>query len=178
MPQRRRIFKKFINFLHFTPKLPPLGKYTISCLLSQMLHTKFGKDWPNSSWEDDVNRQTTHDNGCQPIAISHLNKSGDLKLNQSVKNNHKLSNFLLWWLKCFCHMSVPVLRGPRKMTEVLSDSKREATDMTLISPFGDLPQKQTYTIVIKQRKNNFSSYNTIKHKILTSDSLETTIPPI
>ena len=27
------------------------------------------------------------------------------------------------------------------MTEVLSESKREATDMTLISPFGDLSKK-------------------------------------
>lgn len=38
------------------------------------------------------------------------------------------------------------------MTEVLSESKREATDMTLISPFGDLPKKTTNKMVIKQRK--------------------------
>ena len=49
------------------------------------------------------------------------------------------------------------------MTEVLSESKREATDMTLISPFGDLPKKETNKMVIKQRKNSFYTYNTMKH---------------
>lgn len=50
------------------------------------------------------------------------------------------------------------------MTEVLSESKREATDMTLISPFGDLSKKTTNKMVIKQRKKkSFSTYNTMKH---------------
>ena len=56
----------------FTPKLPLLGvrgvmKFTKSCLLTlQMLHTKFGKDWPCSSCEkmltDDAQRTTTDAN--------------------------------------------------------------------------------------------------------------------
>ena len=50
-----------------------------------MLHTKFGKDWPSSSWEEDVNgRRTTDDDGRQTIAIGHLSDSGDLK-----DDNHK-----------------------------------------------------------------------------------------
>ena len=57
-------------------------KFTISCLLTlQMLHTKFGKDWPSSSWEEDVNaRRTTDDDGRQPRAIGHLSDSGDLNI--------------------------------------------------------------------------------------------------
>ena len=55
-------------------------KFIISCLFTlQMLHTKFAKDWPSGSWEDDVNAlQTTHDER-QPIAIGQLSDSGDLK---------------------------------------------------------------------------------------------------
>ena len=56
-------------------------KLTISCLLNlQILYTKFGKDWPSSSLGEDVNaRHTTDDDGRQPIAISHLCDSVDLK---------------------------------------------------------------------------------------------------
>ena len=63
-------------------------KFTISCLLTlPMLHTKFGKDWPSSSWEEDVNgrctrhtaQHTTDNVGPQPTAIGHLSDSGDLK---------------------------------------------------------------------------------------------------
>ena len=57
-------------------------EFTISCLLTlQMLQNKFGKDWPSSSSEEDINgRRKTHDDRRQPIAIGHLGDSGDLKL--------------------------------------------------------------------------------------------------
>ena len=61
-PGVEKIFKKYLNFtFFFTPKWIPLGvgfiKLTISCLLTlKMVHTKFGKVWPSSSWEEDVNR--------------------------------------------------------------------------------------------------------------------------
>ena len=69
--------KKCINFTLFTQKLPPLWvgvmQFTISCLTTlQMLHTK-DKDWPSSSWEEDVNGWCTpHEDGRQPIAIGHM----------------------------------------------------------------------------------------------------------
>ena len=45
----------------------------------QMLHTKFGKNWPSSSWEEAVHGWQTMDNdGRQPIAIGHLSDSSDL----------------------------------------------------------------------------------------------------
>ena len=75
-------------------------KLTISCLLTlQMLHTKFGKDWPSSSWEEDVNaRHTTDDDGRQPIAIGHLSYSADLK------NSVDLTNFYYkLWTKYHIH---------------------------------------------------------------------------
>ena len=55
-------------------------KFTITYLLTlQMLHTKFGKDWPSSSWEEVNGRRRSHGR-LQPIAISHLSDSGDLKI--------------------------------------------------------------------------------------------------
>ena len=102
MPLSREedFFKKYINFTLLTPKLPPLGveglqiykKITFSCLFTlQMLHTKFGKYWPSSSWEEDVNgRRTTEDaqrtttDAGQSIAIGHLSDSGDLKINMKM----------------------------------------------------------------------------------------------
>ena len=61
MPQsNENIFKEIQQFFTFYPKLTsPLGgvgglmKFKNSCLLTlMMLHTKFGKDWTHSSWED------------------------------------------------------------------------------------------------------------------------------
>ena len=53
-------------------------KFTISCFLTlQMLHTIFGKDWPSSSREEDINgRRASQDDGRQPIGIGHLSDSG------------------------------------------------------------------------------------------------------
>ena len=80
--------------------LPPLGGggHEISCLLTlQMPHTKFGWDWPISSWEEDVDaRRTTDDDGRQPIAIGYLSYSGDLK---TMVLYRKLWNFDLLWKK-------------------------------------------------------------------------------
>ena len=47
------------------------GGHDISCLLTlQMLHSKSGKDWPSTSWEDDFKRRRTTDNDRrQPIAV-------------------------------------------------------------------------------------------------------------
>ena len=54
------------DFLRSTSILPhnnlSLGngimKFTFFGLLTlQMLHTKYGKDWPSSSWEQDVNER-------------------------------------------------------------------------------------------------------------------------
>ena len=80
-------FLRNTSILNFLPQnYLPFGwgvmKFTISCLLTlQMLHTKFGKDWPSSFWGEDVNAQpTTDDDGRQPIAIGHLSDSGDLKI--------------------------------------------------------------------------------------------------
>ena len=54
----------YINFSLFTPSyLPNGGGYEIYNFLTiQMLHTKFGKDGFNSSWED---------NNDQAIAMGH-----------------------------------------------------------------------------------------------------------
>ena len=75
------------SILHILPQnYLPLGwrvmKLTSSCLLTLLtLPTKFNKDWPNSSWEEDVNgRRTTHDHGRQPIARGHLSDSADIKI--------------------------------------------------------------------------------------------------
>ena len=48
MPGLEKIFKKYINFALFTPKIPPFEvgvmKFTISCLLTlQTLHTNLVK---------------------------------------------------------------------------------------------------------------------------------------
>ena len=82
---REEDFLRNIAILHFLPQnYLPFGlgvmKFTISGLLPlMMLHTKFGKDWPSSFWEEDVNAwRTTDDDGRQPIAIGHLSHSGDL----------------------------------------------------------------------------------------------------
>ena len=59
---------KNTSILHFSPqKYLPLGlgvmKFTSSCLLTlQMLHTKFGKDWPSSFWDVNGRRTTHYDN--------------------------------------------------------------------------------------------------------------------
>ena len=48
----------------------------MSCLLAlQSLHAKFGQDWPNSSWEKDVDGWRTMDtDGCH---LTHRNESSD-----------------------------------------------------------------------------------------------------
>ena len=83
----------FINtaVLHFLPQnfLPiwrGVVKLKISSFITlQMLHAKFGKDWPSTSWEEDVNaRRTTDDDERQPIAIGHLSDSGDLKTERTM----------------------------------------------------------------------------------------------
>ena len=60
MSGSKEIFsKKYrVTLYTFYPKLSPLGveghKFRISCLFTlQMLHTKFGKDWPYSFWEEE-----------------------------------------------------------------------------------------------------------------------------
>ena len=63
----------------------PLGervmKLTSSCLLTLLtLHTKFNKDWPNSSWEDVNGRRPTHNDARQPIARGYPSDSGDIKM--------------------------------------------------------------------------------------------------
>ena len=50
----KNIFKKYINFNFLSQNYLALGcrvtKFTISCLLTlEMLHSKFGKDWPSRS---------------------------------------------------------------------------------------------------------------------------------
>ena len=70
-------------------------------LTLHMLHTKFGKDWPNSSWKEDVNR-------CQPIAIGHLSDSGDLKRGKIVQmceksENNPVYSTLMGWGKEYIH---------------------------------------------------------------------------
>ena len=147
-----------------------------------MLHTKFSKYCPFSYWEEHVNRRCKINDARRQMP-THSNRSPEWikwprnKINQSKTIiNHQIFFCDGWNVFAMC---VPVLRGPRKMTEVLSESKREATDMTLISPFADLPKKQTNKMVIKQRrKKSFYTYNKMKHQILTSHSCETTIPHI
>ena len=56
-PRVEKIFKEIQQFYTFYPKITSRGlgggmKFTISCLLTlQMLHKKFGQDWPSSSRE-------------------------------------------------------------------------------------------------------------------------------
>lgn len=70
-----------------------------------MLHTKFGKDWPRNSWEEEVNRQRTKDNdGYQPIAkhvpVGHLSDSDDqINVIRSSRMNFITSCYLLWSLQ-------------------------------------------------------------------------------
>ena len=79
---KRRFLKKYINFTLFTPKIHTLwlrghGIYNfLSSLPLHMLHTKFGQDWPSSSWEDVNGRRTTHDDRHQQqsIPIGHLSE--------------------------------------------------------------------------------------------------------
>ena len=87
---REENFLRNTSILHFLPQnYLPLGvgvmTFTISCLLTiQILHTKFDKYWPNSSWEEDVYaRRTTYDDGRQPIARVHLSYKGDLKIKRN-----------------------------------------------------------------------------------------------
>ena len=49
-----RVEKKILLLLpyNYLP-LDGIMKFTISYFLS--LHTKFGKDWPSSTWEEDIN---------------------------------------------------------------------------------------------------------------------------
>ena len=74
-----------------------MGGHEIINVLSscpvQSLHTKFGQDWPSSSWEKDVDGWWTMDtDGCQPIEIhvGHLSVSGDLKANEKFKDKQTL----------------------------------------------------------------------------------------
>ena len=63
-------------------------KFTISGHLPlQILHIKFGKDWPNIFEGEDVNwRQTLQTDDCegQSIARGHLSDSGDLKILKAI----------------------------------------------------------------------------------------------
>ena len=65
---KKKIFKEKMYFTRFAPISSPLcgvNEIKISCLLTlQMPNTRFGKDWPCSSWEEDVNgrRMTTDAN--------------------------------------------------------------------------------------------------------------------
>ena len=78
-----KIFKEIHKYYTFYPQITFLRvgpmEFTISCPLTvQMLHTK-GQDWTSGSSEEDVNgRHTSHDDGCQSIAIDHLIDSGNL----------------------------------------------------------------------------------------------------
>ena len=56
-------------------------KFTISCLLTiQILHIKFGKDWPLERKMLTYDARRTMDfDGRQTIAIGHLSDSGYLK---------------------------------------------------------------------------------------------------
>ena len=76
----KRIFKEINQFFTFLPQnYLSLGwgvvTFTISCLLPlQMLHTKFGQDWPSGFWEEYVNGWPTLHDGwqwTQPIGIGH-----------------------------------------------------------------------------------------------------------
>ena len=68
------IFQPYDEDTPFTPKLYPLvvgggsrNLHLISCRLTiQILHTKFGKDWPWSSWEEDDNGRRTTDANRSP----------------------------------------------------------------------------------------------------------------
>ena len=54
-------------------------KLKISCLFTlHMLHTKLGKDWPSSSWEDDVNGRRTPHNARRTTTGANPQHSGDL----------------------------------------------------------------------------------------------------
>ena len=68
----KKIFKEIHQFFSFyTSYNPKGGGYEIYNFLTlQMLHTKFGEDRFNSSWED-INGQA--------IAMGHSSYSGDLK---------------------------------------------------------------------------------------------------
>ena len=89
----KKMFKEKYQFYTFYPQITPLPtlglgggvmKFTICCLLTpQMLHNKFGEDWPRSSWEEDVlrrRRTPTHSNRLS------ASDSGDLKSKANIYN--------------------------------------------------------------------------------------------
>ena len=66
-----KIFKKYTIFTFFTPKLPPLG---IGRVYPTDATYKFGKDWPSTSWEEDVKTRRTTDDGRRRTP-NHNNRS-------------------------------------------------------------------------------------------------------
>ena len=84
LQQRGRCLKKYINFTLFTPRDGGEGSWNLQFLVSLPYKCyKFGKDWPNRSWVEDVNRckrQKSHQDGLKLIAIGLLSDSGNLKI--------------------------------------------------------------------------------------------------
>ena len=79
------ILKEIYQFYTFYLKIvSPCGggvmKFTILFPL-QVLHTKFGKDWPSSSWEEDVTRRRERAKMVEADRnIGHLWNSNDPKI--------------------------------------------------------------------------------------------------
>ena len=114
---REEDFLRNTSILHFLPQnylrfMWGVMKFIISCLLTlQMLHTKFGYDWPSSFWVEDVNAwRTTHDG--RRLTPTHGNRSPEwLRWPKNVTGSQSelLLNFLIrlhrFLFHGFCNIS-------------------------------------------------------------------------